>query len=108
MLMHATALQPSLAVFPGPTAYMNGIGANEAEAATELPYDGYETDPPAHYPKPGNGLARTLPPETEDLNWLLDDNIDVFNQVNNYPTTSNDGINGVMGGHVEATASVSR
>ncbi|KAF2852837.1 hypothetical protein T440DRAFT_516134 [Plenodomus tracheiphilus IPT5] len=40
--------------------------------------DGYDTDPPAHYPKPGNGLARTLRPESEDLNWLVDDNFEVF------------------------------
>ena len=29
-----------------------------------------DTDPPAHYPKPGNGLARTLRPESEDLQFL--------------------------------------
>jgi hypothetical protein len=40
--------------------------------------DGYDTDPPAHYVKPGNGLARTLRPESEDLNWLVDDNFEVF------------------------------
>jgi hypothetical protein len=40
--------------------------------------DGYDTDPPAHYPKPGNGLMRTLRPEAEDLNWLVDDNFEVF------------------------------
>lgn len=40
--------------------------------------DGYDTDPPAHYPKPGNGVARTLRPESEDLNWLVDDNFEVF------------------------------
>jgi len=40
--------------------------------------DGYDTDPPAHYPKPGHGLARTLRPESEDLNWLVDDNFEVF------------------------------
>ncbi|KAI1519384.1 PHD-finger [Pyrenophora tritici-repentis] len=40
--------------------------------------DGYDTDPPAHYPKAGNGLARTLRPESEDLNWLVDDNFEVF------------------------------
>ncbi|OCK83878.1 hypothetical protein K432DRAFT_379093 [Lepidopterella palustris CBS 459.81] len=42
------------------------------------PYDGYDTDPPAHYPKAGNGLARTLRPESEDLQWLVDDNFEVF------------------------------
>lgn len=40
--------------------------------------DGYDTDPPAHYPKAGQGLARTLRPESEDLNWLVDDNFEVF------------------------------
>jgi hypothetical protein len=40
--------------------------------------DGYDTDPPAYYPKAGNGLARTLRPESEDLNWLVDDNFEVF------------------------------
>ncbi|KAH8732267.1 hypothetical protein GQ44DRAFT_602807 [Phaeosphaeriaceae sp. PMI808] len=40
--------------------------------------DGYDTDPPAHYPKPGSGLARTLRPESEDLNWLVDDNFEAF------------------------------
>jgi hypothetical protein len=40
--------------------------------------DGYDTDPPAHYPKPGQGLARSLRPESEDLNWLVDDNFEVF------------------------------
>ena len=54
----------------------------EPEHIPENHYDGYETDPPAHYPKPGNGLARTLPPETEDMPWLLDDNFDVFQQIN--------------------------
>ncbi|KAF2025255.1 hypothetical protein EK21DRAFT_76823 [Setomelanomma holmii] len=40
--------------------------------------DGYDTDPPAHYPKAGHGLMRTLPPEGEDLQWLVDDNFEVF------------------------------
>ncbi|KAF2789510.1 hypothetical protein K505DRAFT_328193 [Melanomma pulvis-pyrius CBS 109.77] len=40
--------------------------------------DGYDTDPPAHYPKAGHGLARTLRPESEDLQWLVDDNFGVF------------------------------
>ncbi|KAF2144896.1 uncharacterized protein K452DRAFT_349281 [Aplosporella prunicola CBS 121167] len=46
------------------------------------PYgDGYDSDPPAHYPRPGNGLARTLRPESEDLQWLVDDNLEVFSHV---------------------------
>jgi hypothetical protein len=59
-----------------------GNTSQEPQPLPENHYDGYETDPPAHYPKPGNGLARTLPPETEDMPWLLDDNFDVFQQIN--------------------------
>jgi hypothetical protein len=66
-------------------------------------YDGYETDPPAHYPKPGNGLARTLPPEADDVPWLLDDNFDVFQQIDyrgqHHPST---GVN-TNGGEGQAT-----
>lgn len=28
---------------------------------------------PPHYPRPGQGLMRTLPPEQEDLSYLVDD-----------------------------------
>lgn len=28
---------------------------------------------PANYPRPGHGLMRALPPEQEDLQWLVDD-----------------------------------
>ncbi|KAK8169427.1 hypothetical protein IWX90DRAFT_177183 [Phyllosticta citrichinensis] len=58
--------------------------AAAAAAAADLgdPYnDGYDTDPPAHYPKPGQGLARTLRPESEDLQWLEDDNMDVYSHM---------------------------
>jgi hypothetical protein len=40
--------------------------------------DGYDTDPPTRYVKAGNGLARTMRPESEDLQWLVDDNFEVF------------------------------
>ncbi len=45
------------------------------------PYDDYDTDPPAHYPKPGHGLARTMRPEAEDLQWLVDENFEVFEHI---------------------------
>lgn len=57
-------------------------------------YDGYDTDPPAHYPKPGNGLARPLRPESEDLQWLVDDNFEVFSHM----YKSGDGGDGGDGG----------
>lgn len=28
---------------------------------------------PANYPRPGQGLMKTLPPEQEDLQWLVED-----------------------------------
>lgn len=59
---------------------------DEADANVE-PYDGYDTDPPAHYPKPGNGVARTLRPEAEDLQWLVDENTEVFSHETNYLTS---------------------
>ena len=58
---------------PTSTSTLNG-GLNQADDYD----DGYDTDPPAHYPKAGNGLARTLRPESEDLQWLVDDNFEVF------------------------------
>lgn len=40
-------------------------------------------DHPANYPRPGYGLMRTLPPEQEDLQWLVDedDRFGVFSHV---------------------------
>ncbi|KAH0366078.1 hypothetical protein KCU65_g5543, partial [Aureobasidium melanogenum] len=35
-------------------------------------------NPTANYPKPGQGLAALLPPEENDLNWLVDDNEEVY------------------------------
>ena len=38
---------------------------------------GYTSDVhPENYPRPGQGLMSTLPPETEDLDWLVDDEND--------------------------------
>lgn len=56
------------------------VFANNGTANQQLDEydDEYDTDPPAHYPKAGNGLARTLRPVSEDLQWLVDDNFEVF------------------------------
>jgi hypothetical protein len=36
--------------------------------------DGYGSDEhPSHYPRPGRGFMSTLPPESEDLHYLVDD-----------------------------------
>jgi hypothetical protein len=60
-----------------------GGGGND-EANPEEPYDGYDTDPPSHYPASGNGLARTLPPETEDIPWLIEHSFDSISHQVNY------------------------
>lgn len=76
---------PSTMLAPAPDD--SGVGDPED------PYgDGYDSDPPAHYPKPGHGLARTLRPESEDLQWLVDDNLEVFSHV--YTNDSQSGLNG--------------
>lgn len=66
----ATATAPTTATPARPSIDMAGNQYDED--------DGYDTDPPAHYPKAGNGLARAMPPESEDLQWLVDENFDVF------------------------------
>lgn len=95
LVLRASSLQPSLPLFPTQSSISNppttaGAASStygntmdlttepDAPVVVDEPYDGYDTDPPAHYPKAGNGLARTLRPETEDLEWLVDENADVF------------------------------
>lgn len=60
------------------------ISSEDVHPPAEEQYDGYDTDPPAHYPKPGNGLSRTLRPDFEDLEHLVDDNFEVFSHQINY------------------------
>ncbi|KAL5377651.1 hypothetical protein PMIN03_001924 [Paraphaeosphaeria minitans] len=58
---------------------MNSPSINPSGGLDQANYDdGYDSDPPANYPKAGNGLAGTLRPESEDLQWLVDDNFEVF------------------------------
>ncbi|QDS75326.1 hypothetical protein FKW77_001847 [Venturia effusa] len=101
LLIQASSIHPDLALFPAasstkaeePTAtaeapVSTGLDMDEEADATAEPYDGYDTDPPAHYPKPGNGVARTLRPEAEDLQWLVDENTAVFSHETNYLTST--------------------
>ncbi len=60
---------------------------------------GYD-DPPAHYPKPGFGLARTLPPEQDDISWLVDDNYEVYSHI--YQTDSQSANQALLGGGSQA------
>lgn len=116
LLLRASSIHPSLALFPSTAILVadtnTTAGASSLVAAPATlkppgqtqdplaidvdadadvePYDGYDTDPPAHYPKPGNGLARTLRPEAEDLEWLVDEDEEVFS----HQVKLGDGING--------------
>ena len=55
---------------------------------------------PPNYPRPGHGLMRTLPPEQEDLQWLVEDD-DRYGVFNHYyqadQQTANAGLNSGMG-----------
>ncbi|KAF2761074.1 hypothetical protein EJ05DRAFT_497639 [Pseudovirgaria hyperparasitica] len=67
---------------------------NSGSAPTSVPLtDAYDEDyDTGHFPKPGNGLARTLRPESEDFKWLVDDNFEVFSHNDTYGEP--DGVNG--------------
>lgn len=75
-------MYPHLALFPKDPADFSLLlpTGNGVHHARPLP-DGHETDPPQRYPQPGSGLSSTLPPETADEPWLVDDNLDSFNHV---------------------------
>jgi hypothetical protein len=52
------------------------------------------TDPTAvTFPRPGNGLAaRAMRPESEDLQWLVDDNLEVFSHIYQKDNNDDDGL----------------
>ena len=56
-------------------------------------------DHPVNYPRPGYGLMRTLPPEQDDLQWLVDeDKYGVFSHMYQVDSqAANAGMNGGMG-----------
>jgi hypothetical protein len=64
-----------------------------AQAAPEVVPEGH----PERYPLPGQGLMKTLPPEQEDLQWLVedDDRYGVFTHMHLVdPQAANTGLNG--------------
>lgn len=93
LLLHATNLHPDLPIFPqGKSAAdpasqpvaVNGVPGTDNAGANDLERrpsqdESYEEDLP--YPKAGNGII--LPPETEDLEWLLDDDCQAFSHTVN-------------------------
>ncbi|KAK4541179.1 hypothetical protein LTR36_008253 [Oleoguttula mirabilis] len=53
-------------------ASVDVAGTSFVDNLDEDENDGYEDHPPT-YPRPGHGLMKTLPPEQEDLQWLVED-----------------------------------
>ena len=88
IVLHLSSQYPHLALFPkdpsdfslpssAPLPTENGV---HHSAQRQNP-DRHEVDPSQQYPRPGSGLSSTLPPETADEPWLVDDNLDSFNHV---------------------------
>jgi len=76
------------AMDPTSSLKVTNVSAQSNDAMTDEPRpdssfeDGYDEDLP--YPKAGNGII--LPPESEDLEWLLDDDYETFSHtVNGLP-----------------------
>lgn len=71
-----------------------------SSALTKKPFDSELDDYPDHpptYPRPGHGLMSTLPPEQEDLQWLVEDDtrFGVFSHV--YQVDANAAESGLKG-----------
>jgi len=79
---YAQQLQNASGAHSSSAPAVQGHGTTGVTANDDM--DGYDDDPPAHYPKPGDGLARTMRPESEDLQWLVDDNFEVFSHLDHY------------------------
>jgi len=88
LLLHADTLHPDLPVFgPYPPPPMTLVPALEAAAAgniiMQLPegeaeeiYEVYVEPEPLPYPKAGNGIK--LPPENDDLEFLIDEDVATY------------------------------
>lgn len=87
------APRPSFQATAGAPAYQNNFINT---TTNDLVPEGH----PPHYPRPGHGLMRTLPPEQEDLQWLVEDD-DRYGAFSHYyqanSTAANAGPNGGMG-----------
>lgn len=100
---------------PVPTTYpsrghavsQTSVGASQGSMHYMHPSEQHSYGPDVHppnYPRPGHGLMRTLPPEQEDLQWLVDedDRYGVFSHMYQVdPRAANAGMNSNPGmGHV--------
>lgn len=80
-----------------PTAVPTTAGASYTAPPQPQQEEYVPEDHPANYPRPGYGLMRTLPPEQEDLQWLVDedDKYGVFSHVYQVDSqAANAGMNG--------------
>lgn len=92
LLTKATTLRPDLPLFTPEfkagikgdgTASTNGHGSSSKAPPPPPKFtapqpnqaeEGYDSDVhPSNYPRPGQGLMSTLPPEKDDLQWLVED-----------------------------------
>lgn len=78
--------------------------AVQSKAPVEAPEEYYGPDVhPTKYPRPGQGLMSTLPPDKDDLQWLVeDDKFGVFTHLYQPDPTIT---NATATGHARADAS---
>lgn len=70
---NATTSEAVVATQPKATdAGADPATANHSDDGAEEDDDAYPDHPPT-YPRPGFGLMRQLPPDREDLQWLVED-----------------------------------
>ncbi|KAF2226454.1 hypothetical protein BDZ85DRAFT_278405 [Elsinoe ampelina] len=95
---------------PPSTAPTNGHSATKLTRPPDDEHEtGYESDPPAHYPVPGRGLASTLPPERTHLHFLVDTNREVYTHLyQSHPQKANEGIFGPKISEEQRIADVAR
>lgn len=86
-----------------PQAYPSKAGA-PTKVPAEAPEEYYGPDVhPTKYPRPGQGLMSTLPPDKDDLQWLVeDDKFGVFTHLYQPDATITDA---TATGHARADAS---
>ena len=93
--------ETTLPTAPPPAIHTTTGLANATTDFVDNADEGYGPEEhPAHYPRPGQGLMRTLPPEQEDLQWLVDDDdrFGVFSHMYQVdPHAASSGMNGGIG-----------
>lgn len=102
---HLPNMAPVPTTFPSGTHSVAQASAGASGPAMNYmrPYEQHNYGPDVHppnYPRPGHGLMRTLPPEQEDLQWLVDedDRFGVFSHMYQVdPRAANAGMTGGMG-----------